>query len=230
MDPKSNGEWSASEIMMVKSLITWQDTISSYNDNMDKKHINIVDELQAWFPWKEKHQITDLYANLMVEMKRTSNQCAATSNNRTTHNFVMSTEDPARDNINVLRSYGTEEMGAMRQAEKAPRKQSAHNFWTTDEHKQFLHGLQVYGRSNWKEISKFSVKTRTPSQVSSHAQKYYRRLENTDNKQRYSINDVALEEPEPWELNDIDVSDRDGASSPSLVEPTTRALAGTSPP
>ncbi|CAL5064940.1 unnamed protein product [Urochloa decumbens] len=227
MDPKSNGEWSASEIMMMKSLITWQDSISSYTENMNKKHTNIVDELQAWFPWKEKRQITDLYANLMVEMKQTSNQCTATSRNPVTHNFAMSTEDPARDNINVLHSYGTEEMGAMRQAEEAPRKQS-HNFWTKDEHKKFLHGLQVYGRSNWKEISMFSVKTRTPLQVSSHAQKYYRRLENTDNKQRYSINDVVLEEAEPWELNDA--SDRDGTSSPSLVEPTTRALVGTSTP
>ena len=37
MDPKFKGEWSASEIKMVKSLIT--------RDNANNKHNQIVDEL-----------------------------------------------------------------------------------------------------------------------------------------------------------------------------------------
>ncbi|CAN6162336.1 unnamed protein product [Urochloa humidicola] len=202
MDPKSNCEWSASEIMTMKSLIT---SHNSTNSNVKKKHTNIVDELQAWFPWKEKRQVTDLYANLMTEMKQTSNQCPVTSSNHVTHDLAISMEDPAIDNINVVRSYGTKEMGAMRQAVEVPQKQPVpqkeRQFWTMDEHRQFLHGLQVYGRGNWKNISKFSVRTRTPSQVCSHAQKYYRRLENIGNKQRYSINDVLLLEDELWALN-----------------------------
>lgn len=35
-------------------------------------------------------------------------------------------------------------------------------------------------------------------QVSSHAQKYFRRLERISEKQRYSINDVGLYDAEPW--------------------------------
>jgi hypothetical protein len=38
-------------------------------------------------------------------------------------------------------------------------------------------------------------------QVSSHAQKYFRRQERTSEKQRYSINDVGLYDAEPWVLN-----------------------------
>jgi SHAQKYF class myb-like DNA-binding protein len=42
--------------------------------------------------------------------------------------------------------------------------------WTTEEHLQFLKGLELYGKS-WKKISSV-VKTRTVVQIRTHAQKY----------------------------------------------------------
>jgi SHAQKYF class myb-like DNA-binding protein len=37
--------------------------------------------------------------------------------------------------------------------------------WTTEEHRMFLLGLEQYGKGDWRNISKFFVKSRTPTQV-----------------------------------------------------------------
>ncbi|KAL3527316.1 hypothetical protein ACH5RR_011972 [Cinchona calisaya] len=48
--------------------------------------------------------------------------------------------------------------------------------WTKEEHENFLIGLEKYGKGDWRSISKNSVMTKTPTQVASHAQKYFIRL------------------------------------------------------
>ncbi|KAK2653357.1 hypothetical protein Ddye_013213 [Dipteronia dyeriana] len=60
--------------------------------------------------------------------------------------------------------------------------------WTEDEHQSFLTGLKMLGKGNWKGISKNYVTTRTPTQVASHAQKYFIRRASIDKKnQRASV-------------------------------------------
>ncbi|CAN6283823.1 unnamed protein product [Urochloa humidicola] len=154
MDPRFGKEWSASEIQTVKSLIAGHNNNKNYTSNMTKRHTDIIDELQTMFPLKEKHQVTNLYIELMVEMMQpmqSGNQHATASNRRS---------------------------------------------WTEEEHRQFLYGLRAYGRGNWKIISRNLIPNKTPVQISSHAQKYFRRLENPNKKQRYSINDVGLYDTE----------------------------------
>ncbi|CAK7322924.1 unnamed protein product [Dovyalis caffra] len=56
--------------------------------------------------------------------------------------------------------------------------------WTEEEHRRFLFGLQKVGKGDWRGISRNFVKTRTPTQVASHAQKHFLRLNNVNRRRR----------------------------------------------
>lgn len=53
--------------------------------------------------------------------------------------------------------------------------------WTKEEHLQFLESIRLYGK-DWRKIEEH-VGTRTCSQIRSHAQKYFLRLEKENNFQ-----------------------------------------------
>uniref|UniRef100_A0A453DW34 HTH myb-type domain-containing protein n=1 Tax=Aegilops tauschii subsp. strangulata TaxID=200361 RepID=A0A453DW34_AEGTS len=57
----------------------------------------------------------------------------------------------------------------------------------------FLLGLKKYGKGDWRNISRNFVQTRTPTQVASHAQKYFIRLSSGGgkDKRRSSIHDIT---------------------------------------
>ncbi|XP_065865797.1 transcription factor SRM1-like [Euphorbia lathyris] len=64
--------------------------------------------------------------------------------------------------------------------------------WTEEEHRLFLIGLQRYGKGDWRSISRNAVVSRTPTQVASHAQKYFLRLNSVKKeKKRPSIHDIT---------------------------------------
>ncbi|KAG2319729.1 hypothetical protein Bca52824_012942 [Brassica carinata] len=66
--------------------------------------------------------------------------------------------------------------------------------WTEDEHKRFLLGLKKVGKGDWKGISRNFVKSRTPTQVASHAQKYFLRRTNLNRRRRRSsLFDITTE-------------------------------------
>jgi SHAQKYF class myb-like DNA-binding protein len=67
--------------------------------------------------------------------------------------------------------------------------------WTEVEHRMFLLGLQKLGKGDWRGIARNYVITRTPTQVASHAQKYFiRQCNMSRRKRRSSLFDIVADE------------------------------------
>lgn len=67
--------------------------------------------------------------------------------------------------------------------------------WTEEEHRMFLLGLQKLGKGDWRGIARNYVISRTPTQVASHAQKYFIRQSNVSRrKRRSSLFDIVADE------------------------------------
>ncbi|XP_043716450.1 transcription factor MYBS3-like [Telopea speciosissima] len=67
--------------------------------------------------------------------------------------------------------------------------------WTEEEHRMFLLGLQKVGKGDWRGIARNYVISRTPTQVASHAQKYFIRQSNLSRrKRRSSLFDIIVDE------------------------------------
>jgi len=85
--------------------------------------------------------------------------------------------------------------GATNVAKSPKERKKAGVPWTPEEHKRFLLGLSALGKGDWRGISRHYVQTRTPTQVASHAQKYFIRQTSTGNKRkrRTSLFDTTLD-------------------------------------
>ncbi|EEF52080.1 transcription factor MYB1R1 [Ricinus communis] len=87
--------------------------------------------------------------------------------------------------------------------------------WTEEEHKLFLLGLQKVGKGDWRGISRNFVKTRTPTQVASHAQKYFLRRSNLNRRRRRSsLFDITTDTVTAFPMEEEQARRQDNSSSP----------------
>ncbi|XP_027334491.1 transcription factor MYB1R1-like [Abrus precatorius] len=94
--------------------------------------------------------------------------------------------------------------------------------WTEEEHKLFLVGLQKVGKGDWRGISRNYVKSRTPTQVASHAQKYFLRRSNLNRRRRRSsLFDITTDTVSTIPMEEEQIQHQDDVSRSHPMSPAT---------
>eukprot|EP00227_Mantoniella_beaufortii_P017770 CAMPEP_0197590556 /NCGR_PEP_ID=MMETSP1326-20131121/11481_1 /TAXON_ID=1155430 /ORGANISM="Genus nov. species nov., Strain RCC2288" /LENGTH=494 /DNA_ID=CAMNT_0043155661 /DNA_START=216 /DNA_END=1700 /DNA_ORIENTATION=+ len=103
--------------------------------------------------------------------------------------------DEIQENVQPMQSV--DEDGHLSDSAIAPTRERKKGVaWTEEEHRLFLLGLQKLGKGDWRGISRHFVQSRTPTQVASHAQKYFIRQNNLNKrKRRSSLFDIVSDTP-----------------------------------
>ncbi|KAL8161575.1 hypothetical protein V2J09_013064 [Rumex salicifolius] len=95
--------------------------------------------------------------------------------------------------------------------------------WTEEEHKLFLLGLNTVGKGDWRGISRNFVKSRTPTQVASHAQKYFlRRINLNRRRRRSSLFDITADTVMNSSSNDEQLHQEPHAPTKPPLNQTTK--------
>lgn len=129
----------------------------------------------------------------------------------------------ARDQVDMMNS----QLSSYEQERGKDKKKPQSRYWTPEEHQRFLEALQKYGHKDVKSIS-LHVSTRNATQVRTHAQKYFLRLERErrkkeeiSNNDEYNSSSSIDDGGSPEQSNDDVVS---SVSISSLTLPGSPAV------
>ncbi|CAH8392254.1 unnamed protein product [Eruca vesicaria subsp. sativa] len=175
--------------------IAFERALATYTDESEEKWEKIAGDV----PGKSVEQIKEHYEVLVEDVRRIESGCVPPPD-------YGSPDEHGGDEGGSSKKGGNSHVGESNQGSKSKSEQERRKgiAWTEDEHKLFLLGLHKYGKGDWRSISRNFVVTRTPTQVASHAQKYFIR-QNSMNKERRrsSIHDITS-------VGDADVSTPQG--------------------
>lgn len=158
-----------------------------------RPHLTIAEQAELEFELRYR-------GNMIVDQQRKIQQLEEELKHTRNQVDIMNTQ---------LNNYEQE-----RQKEK---KKPQSRYWTPDEHQRFLEALTKYGHKDVKAIS-MHVSTRNATQVRTHAQKYFLRLE----RERRKKNDEEVGKVDDFEDSGDELYGSDQSASPieELSPPT----------
>lgn len=187
--------------------IAFERALANHTDESEEKW----EKIAADVPGKSVDQIKEHYELLVEDVDRIESGCVPLPSYRS------SPEDAGDDGGSSKRGGNSHDQGSKAKADQERRKGIA---WSEDEHRLFLLGLDKYGKGDWRSISRNFVVTRTPTQVASHAQKYFIRLNSMNkDRRRSSIHDITS-------VGDADVSTPQGPITGQNNNNGSTAVAG----
>ncbi|KAJ9188761.1 hypothetical protein P3X46_000128 [Hevea brasiliensis] len=150
------------------------------------------EKIAADVPGKTQEEIKLHYELLVEDLNQIEAGCVPLPNYSSSEGSVSHAGDEGTSKKGGHLGHHNSESAHGNKASRSDQERRKGIAWTEDEHRLFLLGLDKYGKGDWRSISRNFVVTRTPTQVASHAQKYFIRLNSMNkDRRRSSIHDIT---------------------------------------
>ncbi|KAI3761243.1 hypothetical protein L1987_51655 [Smallanthus sonchifolius] len=214
---------SSSKVWSKEEDKAFENAIANHWNEDSKQHWNTIASLvpTKTIPELKQHyqllveDVDDIEGGLIPIPKYLGEESSSSSTKDTKHQGLNSNRRSSCNYTNGFDHDSTSQGGGKGNsgAEQERRKGIP---WTEEEHRLFLLGLDKFGKGDWRSISRNYVISRTPTQVASHAQKYFIRLNSMNrDRRRTSIHDITSVNNSDISSYQIPITGQPGSTNPS---------------